>query len=253
MEKMNSGKKLAIFWASVIACTLLFGATHVFAATKTVNLPQNKWYNSMSEDYRDVYHKIKVPKTGYITVEGWEYYSFHNGINGFEFQICNSRKKALLESDMWTSSYTGKKVKHLNYTALKKGTYYIHAKHVRNYKLKYTFKAVSDRSGASKAKARTIAKNKTASGLFLLGEGVDREDWYKIKVPAAKTTTFTLGAKAESLIFFNVFDAKGRFVKSFDRKNVTKSEKVKLKKGTYYIQVKRYGKDIAGLYTLKWK
>lgn len=253
MEKMNLGKKLAIFWAAVITCVLLFGSVHVFAATKTVNLPQNKWYNSKSEKYRDVYHKITVPKTGYIKLEGWEYYSTHSGINGLKIQICNSKKKPMLENDMWITSYTGGKVKYITYTALKKGTYYIHTKNVGNYKLKYSVKAVSDKSGSSKAKARTVARNKTVSGLFLVGEGVNKTDWYKIRVPATKTVTFTLSSKTDNYIFFYVFDAKGRFLESLDCIGAAKSQKLRLKKGTYYIQAKRYLKNITGPYSLKWK
>lgn len=253
MEKTNFGKRIALFWAVVFACALLFGSVRVSAAAKTVNLAQNKWHNSKSESYRDAYHKIKIPKTGYITLEGWEYYSLIRNINGLKIQICNSKKKDLLLYDMWVTSYTDGETKYRSYTALKKGTYYIHIKDVGNYKLKYSFKSVSDKSGASKAKAKAIAKNKTANGLFLLGENKNKTDWYKIQVPFARTVTFAFGAKANRYIDFKILDEKGAYVRALSLKDSAKSENARLKKGTYYIQVRRYEKDTAGLYTLKWK
>lgn len=128
------------------------------------------------------------------------------------------------------------------------------------YKLKYNFRAVSEKSGSSRQSARKVPRNETMQGRTVLGEAGAKIDWYQFYLPTAKKISFTFGAKANNWIQFRLVPAdKGMEVtdNSIYQKNTaqTYTTQSKMPKGRYYIQVKRYqnNPNISGFYSLRWK
>lgn len=235
--------------------TMLCGI-NVMAATKTQMLQNNKWYTNKTQKYNDTYYyKIVVPKTGYITVQGYGFSQYSNNKYSLRVQLCNNKKKDLEKYK--TSLYESRGFK--TYYAVKKGTYYIKVSDT-NYKIKYIFKSVTEKSGASTTKAVKVPKNKTISGLAIAGEQGKKVDYYKITLTKAQKITFTFGARANDWIQFKIVSANPKqfiFGSSAYRCYTTENvvTKDKFPAGTYYIQVFRMSNDAdtSGYYTLKWK
>ena len=227
------------------------------ASTKAATLKNKKWYTNTDtwSSEKTLYHKIKVPKDGYITLQGYGYSSSSSSTKySLRYRLCNSKKKALTKWDQYLSSgssnYTGTKA-YTNWIAVKKGTYYIKVKDYQ-YKLRYTFKAVKDQGGSSKAKAKTIAKGKTIKGLAVAGEKGSKVDWYKITLPKAQTIKLTLNGKACGWMQFDIVGFTG-FGACWSKKETASTNKVPA--GTYYIKAYRMNKDkdTSGYYTISWK
>lgn len=251
---MKKAKKILF----AILFTLLFtslSVTTAMAATRTVTLSQNKWYTNTTQSYNDTYYyKISVPKTGYITVSGYCFSKYSNNKYTLRVQLCNSRKKELEKYK--TSLYETRGFK--TYYAVKKGTYYLKVSD-SNYKLKYTFKAITEKSGTTASSAVTIPKNKSIAGLALAGESGKKIDYYKIRLTKPQRINFTFGAKANDWIKFKLVPAnpKQYIIGSTVYRWYT-TEKASTKDvfpaGTYYIQVSRMtdDTDTSGVYTIKW-
>lgn len=253
---MKSKKKMWILMAVVFICTMMLGAVSVSAATRVVQLSQNKWYTDNSRDTsQTVYHKIKISKPGYIVFNGYGYSAYSSGKYSLGLQMCNSKKKVIQTDKLYLYSSNNFK----NYVAVKKGTYYVRVDDYQ-YKLKYTFKAVTDKSGAVRSKAKSVARNKSAQGLAVIGEKGSKTDWYKFTLPTSRKVTFTFGARANGWIEFEIVsaDPNVRFTsnKAYQRDTTnTQTTQIVLPKGSYYVQVRRMGdnKNTSGFYTLKWK
>ena len=255
MKKIRNGKKGLLLLALTFMLTLMFGMT-TMAAAKTVSLSNNKWYTDKSTDFKRpaVYHKIRIPRSGLITVTGYTYSNYSTYRSTLKVQLYNSKKKPLQKYKKYTALYNYK-----TYYAVKKGVYYIKTQDNR-YKLKYSYKAVSDNRGSSKAKARTINKNKLTKGLLVAGEKGSKVDWYKIVLTKPQNLKITYSALANELIQFKIIPDSTNILISnssaFLRNNKQIfSSRSAFPAGTYYIQVFRYGNstDCSGYYTLKWK
>jgi len=260
MKKML--KKLLSMALVVLMIMCLVPPVEVDAASKTVTLKNQKWYTHSSTTSQTVYHKIKVPKDGYITLQGYSWHPFSTSKQSMRVQLCNSKKKLLTNRIQFlssgNSSYSGKKA-FTNYFAVKKGTYYIKAEGYQ-HKLKYTFKAVKDQGGSSKAKAKNIGKGKTVKGLLTAGEKGNKIDWYKITLPKAQKIKFTYDGRACNWLQFKVVAANPNVYISGASsycwgKKETATTKGAFPAGTYYIQVSRMSnnKDASGYYTVSWK
>lgn len=255
MKKRNLQKLMIIAMLSLML-TLALGMT-TLAASKTKSLRNNKWYTDKSYgSTQTVYHKIKVTKPGLITVSGYRYSTYTNYKWPMGIRLCNSRKKEL---DTFTK-YTAGSSSSNQYYCVKKGTYYIKTTD-SSYKLKYSFKAISDKSGSKQSNAKNLPRNKTEQGTLLLGESSTKSDWYKIVLPAPQRIRFTYGALANNnWIEFKIVSP-SPYIRitnaSTYRVNSTKTETTQsvFPAGVYYIQVLRQGYNSAcnGSYTLKWR
>lgn len=256
MKKRIYLQKLFILAILSLMFTLALGMT-ALAASKTTSLRNNKWYTDKSYgNTQTVYHKIKVTKPGLISVSGYRFSTYTSYKWPMGIRLCNSRKKELDTFTKYTSGSNSSK----QYYCVKKGTYYIKTND-SSYKLKYSFKAISDKSGSKQSNAKTLPRNKTAQGTLLLGESPSKSDWYKIVLPAPQRISFTYGALANNnWIEFKIVSA-SPYIRidnaSTYRVNSTKTETTQsvFPAGVYYIQVFREGYKSAcnGSYTLKWK
>lgn len=255
-DAMKNKKKMRGLLAVMFVFAMMLGATSVSAATRVVNLSPNKWHVDSSRDTaQTVYHKIKIPKAGYITFSGYGYLPYSNGKYPVRLQMCNSKKKAMQSEEIYLSSSNDFR----NYVAVKKGTYLVRVKDF-HYKLRYSFKAVSEKSGTSRSSARRIARNKTVWGLLLMGEKGGKTDWYKFTVPTSKRIVFSFGARANNGVELELLPA-DRNIRMTDNRgyllNTTRTWTTPsvIPKGTYYLKIKRMSgnKNTTGAYSLKWK
>jgi len=212
------------------------------------------WSGTYGPDYdKTVYHKIVISKPGYITLQGYAQGSTSTPKYNISVGLNDASKKSLY--GVYLNSSKG----FTTYFGVKKGTYYISAKQYGNYKLKYTFTAVSEKSGSSKSKAVTLRKKKAAKGLLIAGESANKSDWYKIKLTKKQKLSFAITGKSSSYFRVKVIPKKSRLniSNSFfavDNGSYTWKTDKKVPAGTYYIQISRYSGSLnSGYYSLKWK
>lgn len=255
---MKKRKKLYLA-VLMMLFTMAFGMS-AMAATKVVTMKPNKLYTVNRKNYGDLtYHKIKISRPGYLTVYGYSYSTYTHDKYSLGVQLCSSRKKPL-EQQYKTSLSDYTKPAYKAFYAVKKGTYYL-AVTAKDYRLRYSFTPVTERSGASKAKAVTVARKRTAKGLLVAGENGTKTDWFKIRLTRKQKVTFTFTTRANDYLRFQIVSANPKVViggSSVFSKNTT--EKIATKDafpaGTYYIKVSRMlsrDKDTSGYYRFSWK
>lgn len=252
--KKRKGLYLALL---MMLFTMVFGMSSM-AATKTVAMKPNRLYHVKRTGYDDVtYHRFTVSKTGYITVYGYSCSDYSSSKYSIGVQLYNSKKKPLETNRTYISSYS--KPAYKTYYAVKKGTYYI-AVRDRNYKLKYSFTALTDKSGATQAKATAVGKGKRAVGLLVAGESGKKVDWFKIRLTKNQKINFTFSSKSNDDVRFQVVPADSRVMvwgSSVYVKNTTKKIPTQnaFPAGTYYIKVSRMLDDAStsGYYSFSWK
>lgn len=256
MSEKRNAKKILLLLVLTLMLTFMFSMS-TMAAAKTVSLNNNKWYTDKNTNYNQntVYHKIKIPRNGLITISGYGYSNYSTYKYSIGVQLCNSKKKPLQKFN----SYLSQTYKYKTYYAVKKGTYYIKTQSSK-YKLKYSFKSMSDNSGNRQSKARNVNKNKVAKGLLIAGENGNKVDWYKIVLTKPQKIKLTFGALASDWIQFKITSADPNitiFGSTTSRKYDTQTQITQsaFPAGTYYIQVSRLSNstDCSGYYTLKWK
>jgi hypothetical protein len=213
-------------------------------------IKNKEWTCTGSLDYSTpVYYKISAKESGSITIEVDAEYSSN-------VTLLNSKKKALSE-EVYVSTYSGGKT----VFAVDKGTYYIKVTSSSDiYRLKSSFKETKDYSGATKAKAKTLAKGKLYSGLVTTSDKTGKIDWYKITLTKSQEVNITFTGSVSSgeieIEFYgneisgsitdriSSVDADG----SFAAETWTSS---KLPKGTYYIKVTKSSKYTSGFYNIR--
>ncbi|BCN32342.1 hypothetical protein [Anaeromicropila herbilytica] len=137
-------------------------------------------------------------------------------------------------------------------------TYYIIAKSLKDYRLRYTFTAVLENGSASKKKATTIPKGKTATGLVLSEDSVKKVDWYKVRLSKSRKLSFDVKAKSCDTIKFEFIPASSRIIlfgstfSLYDSESNTYATKGAMPARTYYIKVYKYSKTTSGYYSIKF-
>lgn len=216
-------------------------------------LTNKKVMGTYPSDYsKEVYHKIVISKAGYIKVEAESVGKYGQSLSGVV--LCNAKKQKISDSKSYSSynDYTG-------YYAVKKGTYYLSVKDSQPYKIKYTYTAVTDKGGASKAKATTIKKGTTVKALAHMGEKTTKYDWFKITLPKKQKLSLSVSSKADDIIKFKIIPANSKYIlfgDSFylsDSESTTITSKDALNKGTYYIRVNKGDIKGSGYYQIKFK
>lgn len=205
-----------------------------------------------SVDYNEpVYHKITTSKAGYIKLEAASFDAYSKSVT---VTLCNSKKEEIGNYIYLTESNDN-----TAYFGLAKGTYYIKIKNSSPYKIKYTATAVTDQSGASKAKAVSVPKNVTKKGLILSTDATKKSDWFKIKLTKKQKIRFNIAVKSTDRISFKIVPASSKTIIFGDTVSLSGSDTMEVVSqdsfvaGTYYIQVsKSYGEG-SGYYTITGK
>lgn len=261
----NLTKKLAKVFLPVMFLICLMGISASAAGTKTVNFKNEGGgyfsYTGVMPDYQTtVYHKITVKKAGALVITGFGATEW-GSTSGIKVQLCNSKKKALEAA----SSVNAERESYVTY-AVNKGVYYVKVAKEKYYYVGMGYVPVSEKSGSKKTKAVSIKTNKTVMGVLGSGESSSKADWYKFKVTKSRVLKVETEALGTGYVEFHLYGPsykkgirlsnlknKGCISTSIQKKgSVTKQ--LKIKKGTYYIRVKRNSnsKKSSAVYSIKW-
>ncbi len=217
------------------------------------------FYGASPENDQVSYYKVTVPGNGYLTVsfpERLEDYA------SYSIKLTNSKKNSLFPSFEYISSSDGYKTQ----IGVKKGTYYVAVKSYEDaYGIKISFTSVTENSGTTKSKAKSITKGSTKKGIITVTQNDSSGDWYKFKITKTQyvkfnVTTLSSGGGGFGGLTFAIYQA-GRsypfFTESLSGNNsvsiqpYTYGSGTKLKPGTYYIKVSKYSYG-NGYYKIKW-
>lgn len=225
------------------------------------NLKDKTWTAAYSEyGHKEIYYKYVPKKNGYISVSQ-EFIDLEGNGTGYAYiSLLNSKKKAITDTVYTsTSNDTNKAV----FSVKKGSTYYVKVEGNSAYRIKSVFTAVSENSGATKAKAKTLKFGKEAKGLILAEDKTSKVDYYKFTLTSAGKPTLVLKGNATGTIYLDIIGNNiygGTGYGKINTYDVSASSKIelsdgrKLPKGTYYIKIyKDYDKDACGNYSIKIK
>lgn len=190
---------------------------------------------------KPVYYKVTVSKPGSISFNMQSAY-------GGNVTLCNSKKKAISNESKSTDK------EHTFVYAVSKGTYYIKVTSSSSYAyVMQTTKGVTDKSGPSKEKARTLnVDGSKVKALALSTEKSGKADWFKFTNDKKKKTIVDVtGTVACGGLKIDFYDTKGTSWGSryfYPANNVNGGVSTiyyvldgteKLPKGTYYIKISK--------------
>ena len=220
--------------------------------------------------YKTHYIKYKPKNTGYVTLK------FQNASNIYSYSfgyvtLCNKSKKSISQKEeLWHNGYNKSLFYTRTYAVKKNQTYYFAVKCDGGTKITANFTKVAKSTANTKAKAKNIAKGKTAKGVILAGE--NKADWYKIKMTSSKKLKITCTAKTNGDmnkhgIKVTFYDKNGKKWTSDSYVTMTTANPKNgmniymssnygsqhtIPTGTYWVKVERLSKQSSGYYTLKW-
>ncbi len=253
---MSSVLVVALMIASVPLSGINIDAGELDIKTQEYTIESGKEINNTLENVEHsgvlIQHYIKIvsPGTGTATfnMNVKNLYTGNTPIQIVKFE--NEQKEEL-----------GYELKSLTMPVKKGEVYYIYITGMKlQYSIKYNFKKVKAFSTATTKKtAPLLKKKKKAKGLIFNSDKSNSANWYKIKVN--KKTKIKVSVKydkklGEPGIFwdYELYSKKGKKIKWTTDGDTKKATKVK--KGTYYIKVKKKKmEDIskAAIYKLWWK
>ena len=119
---MNKKRGILLSLLAAVVLTMLF-SMNTFAATRYMSLKAGKvTTDKKSKEGDRSYFKITVPKDGYLTITSYaQQRGRYNSKYGQYIQLCTSKKKAIKNAKVYTSSLD----KYVVYYAVKKGTYFV--------------------------------------------------------------------------------------------------------------------------------
>lgn len=189
------------------------------------------------------YFTFKATKTGYIRILT---------DTAVRFKLCNSNKTKSL-SDLSPSTTE------IVY-GVKKGTTYkvrvdAPSNKYGNYVLKLTNSGITESSGSSKSKAKTIYRGKSKAKKGTIIAGSSTSDWYKFKLAKKSTVKVTLEGATNNGIKLYVYKG-SKLIKSYTLKRIHESIYIKSgnkwSAGTYYIKIARANSYSSGWYKCYW-
>ncbi len=230
----------------------------VSAANRSIKA--NGWYVAGFDcDLADQYYKIAVTQPGVVT---FTFATFGEDQSYFNVQLLNSSKKAISKTSYLTTALdsTGKRFSVTKTYALKKGYYYIkiHDYNTETVAFKYTFKAVTDQSGASKSKATALTVGgKSKKGLLTQTDKTYAYDYYKLTLTKATAFTISITTQADSSVYLEVSSANGSTViggynNIYNGKNELSTSGT-FSKGTYYIKLYKTNAQSSAYYSISIK
>ena len=233
--------------------TQIYAIGYKFMEESTLKSGQSFGVAAGNSD-QNFYVKIKPSKSGYIT------FTTGTDLSGY-ITLCDGKKKALSkECKIKGCDYKDNKVV---YPVKKNTSYYIRMRSsVGIFNVKYSFKAITEKSGSSVKKAVSFTKGKTVSGLIIPGES--KKDYYKIKLTKEQIVSLKVKGNVSSgkiqIKFYKDSKLKKsigsatlyKYGQSITLKSINYSNKHKLSKGTYYVVIERKDKYSSGNYSIQW-
>lgn len=235
----------------MIMLCLVLTKTDVKAATTTKTMANNKIYTITNKSYSDVvYHKITIPASGYIRVDGFDIDKYNGKKYSLVPQLCNSQKKVLEGT-----YYARVADKYPSYKGVKKGTYYLRVTGSYKYKIRYIFtKYTNTKFGTTKAKAATLKSGQKLKVVFPAGGNGSTSAYYKIKVPHGKRMYLNWSSRTNDVLRADFYTSSNKnFGTVYGYTGApTKTNSSPLPAGTYYVKIKRYNNDrnISGAFNM---
>ncbi|MCI8488988.1 MAG: hypothetical protein HFJ04_01825 [Lachnospiraceae bacterium] len=262
-----------IFLAAICLFCLLPQRVSAAGTEKVYNLNKKKTVTISNEDsYEEsgkyTWLKYKASSDGYlkIQVSAPKSEELEDGRRSAGYiALYNDTMTRLLSSKsiFYNTAYSGNKYWGRFFFGMQKGkTYYIRVKAENKVKFTREFKKVTDKSGSSRKTAKKLNKNKTRTGLIRAGDS--KVDWYKIELSKKQKirifyTARTSGSFRISFYTNKKIIARRNIYNTVDEQKLTlvqytdsKTKKVGLEKGVYYIKVERANALSSGYYKLKW-
>lgn len=204
------------------------------------------------------YYKITTKGTGYLKVTFPSTASEYSP--SYSVKLMNSKKKSI--SGDYQSVYSSKN--YTTYFGVGKGTYYIAVKTGDPmYGMKAAYTKVTENSGSTKSKAKSIYKKGTKKGIITAAQSSTSGDWYKFKITKSQTVKFSVSTLTSSngglrISFYKAGSSYAFGSQSFSAytpsgtiQPYTYSYGKKLSPGTYYVKVQKYSSG-NGYYKMKW-
>jgi hypothetical protein len=187
------------------------------------------------------WYKIVLPSSGKLT------FSVNSAMDTVYFKMIDKDEKFIREK------FIGKGDDKLVYE-LNKGTYYITFNNRDGggaYHFKPTFKESGETYQYENETANLVRSKKAIpfatviKGHFAIN---DQSDCFKVKIPKTAKYSIKVTSSIDDSIYVNVTNSKDEFVKEYFHRKGTKTYKLELKKGTYYL---RFDSDKGGNYSFK--
>jgi len=241
-------------------CELL--VTYLPQSTKTSPLSilnaGEKMYDNPSNGYS--WFKVKTTGTRNLKVQFSEE-------GTFSVRLYKSNKSTVLGGGTVS---VGKGKSYTTYYAVPAGTFYVRVYKKESvtpyYGIKMSTSTVTEKSGATKAKAVSVGKNVLKKGTLLATETASTSvDWYKVTTTKNQKfwmhLTFKTGGISTGGVKITVYkkgSTKPVLTKKFASGAYTQDWKIyntgnngNLKPGTYYFKVQKYNYG-TGYYSMKW-
>lgn len=206
--------------------------------------------------------KFKAKNDGYLKITATNASSVASYTAG-AWQLYDKNKKiSVSPAHKYNTNYTDSYF-YTDVYGVKKGvTYYLAVNSYAGVKIKASFTKVADKSGSTKAKALSVKKGKSATGLIRVGD--KNSDWYKFTLTKKQLLTITVTPYLNDAITVKIVGpsisgsatiTNDYYGEKYPFRIVDKytQQPIKASTGTYYIQVKSAKKTTSGYYKISWK
>lgn len=226
-----------------------YGALAAIYANGADRTLSNNTYSVVGQKNQQTnYLKFKATNNGYVTISTDNLYG--------TVTLMNSTAKTAYSNAITAYSSSNANI---TYGVKKGNTYTLKVVSKSNsdgmYRIKYSNKKITEKSGTKRTKAVSVSRNTTKKGFIAAGSS--QADWYKIKVTKS-TVKITLTGATNDKIVAKLYNSKGKAVSS-STASISRSgynyylKGTNMKKGTYYIKVYRGNSKSSGYYNLKWQ
>ena len=192
----------------------------------------------------NMYVKFKATASGYATIKT------SKGFYGY-LTLCNSSMKAISPQVYVSSSGSDKAI----FGVTKGTTYYVRINDNSGMTSSITFtnKAVADKSGSTRAKAKAIYTGNTYKGYIAAAKNV--KDWYKFTLSSPKYWAIDFKGYVNDDFTVSVYNSNGKLLSSHyyyggDRRLYSYDD---YPKGTYYVCIARKTTKDSGYYSINLK
>lgn len=202
------------------------------------------------------YIKIKPKADGYLTIK----FSNASAVSSYAYgkaQLYNGNKSKILSPiSTYSTNYADASYYTESYGLKKNTQYYVAVLSYEGVKVSADFKKVKEKSGAKKAKAKTINKKKAVVGTILAG--TKSSDWYKIKLTSKQKLRVNITPYLTDDMNITL-SGPGVRTKTFKLSSSIlwgKKDQIytvgKVKTGTYYVKIQPVTTSCSGYYKLSW-
>ncbi len=209
------------------------------AAYPTLTINKYSTFSQADGDM-NLYYKFKAARSGYVTIKT-------KNFSGY-ITLCNSSIKAISKKCYVENG-------NVIFGVTKGTTYYVR---INDYSgttssIGFTNAGITDKSGSTRAKSRSIYTGNTYKGYISAGKNVN--DWYKFKLGSPKYWAINLNLNMNEYAKVRVYDRNGKIVSTYTywNKKCTVYSTNKWAAGTYYICISRNSTKDSGYYSMNIK